>query len=89
MGKTGMQDLERAIIISNKSHTQRMDKIEQNIQQLTETMIQSNQVLRKVYDDIGDLQKRLNELESFARQVIESNKAAKVLLKSSGKAKDE
>jgi archaellum component FlaC len=81
MGKPGYEDLERAIIISNKTHVQRMEKIEQNLKQLTDTMIQSNQVIRKLYDDIEKLQGRVNELESFAKQVIEANKTANLLLR--------
>lgn len=81
MGKPGYEDLERAIIISNKTHVQRMEKIEQNLKHLTDTMIQSNQVIRKLYDDIEKLQGRVNELESFAKQVIEANKTANLLLR--------
>lgn len=82
MGKPGFEDLERALIISNKSHGQRMERIEQNIKQLSDTMLQSNQVLRKVYDEMEAMQKRISEIEEFANQIIEANRAASVLFKS-------
>jgi hypothetical protein len=88
MGKPGLEELEKAILISNKSHVQRMERIEQNIRQLTETMIQSNQVLGKVYADMEKLNKRVSELEAFAQQIIEANRAANILLKNHGKQDD-
>jgi hypothetical protein len=51
-------------------------------------MIQSNQVLRRIYDEMEDIKKRISELEDFAKQIVEANRAASILFKSVEKKND-
>ncbi len=81
------EDIEKAIVFNNNINNKRFGVLENSVKMSIDALQSNNKLISQLIDDNKKLESRIVELENFAKQLIEKNKAANTIIEHHKKGK--
>ncbi|MCF8296699.1 MAG: hypothetical protein K9J13_04065 [Saprospiraceae bacterium] len=74
------EDIEKAIVFNNNINNKRFGVLENSVKMAIDALQSNNKLINQLMEDNKKLEARIVEVENFARQLIEKNKAASAII---------
>ena len=85
--KKSTEDIEKAIVFNNNINNKRFGVLENSVKMSIDALQSNNKLINQLIDDNKKLEAKVKELENFAKQLIEKNKAASNVMEHGKKGK--